>query len=168
MRAAAVPRVIRAQGADWSPCVCRLPRYRQRCSRLSDGRSIGPTQSSPACNHSIAVLEFDTAAIQFAARRHPASLAFAALPIQAIDVGKIHGCCCLRLRRGGVDGQIAWRCQVTHPFVGMLRSLVAETHCPHTRNRYKYRRSRRRPPPGHSPTRLMALACYTAAQGNHP
>jgi hypothetical protein len=53
--------------------------------------SIGPTQSSPACNHSIAVFELYTAAIQVAARRHPASLAFAALPIQAVDVGKIHG-----------------------------------------------------------------------------
>jgi hypothetical protein len=64
----------RLAGAAWGEAAGELLDRRARGSGdLRLRWSIGPTQSSPACNHSIAVLEFDTAAIQFAARRHPAA-----------------------------------------------------------------------------------------------
>jgi hypothetical protein len=54
-------------------------------------------------------------------------LAFAALPIQAVDVGKIHWLLLFATAEGvpGVDAEIARRCQVTHPFVGKLRSVTS-------------------------------------------
>jgi len=55
--------------------------------------SFPPPYRVPACDHLVAILELDTAAIHFPARRDAAELAFAILPVPVVYVGEIHDGC---------------------------------------------------------------------------